>query len=287
MFTQNVHIPRPVGTTAHSLLSSSFAHIKDGRFFQLSHLGAYIQALPDRHEVVAKISSVFFTERWQTLTLSNVMRHLQSAFPRSGDLSSLRGFVNNHITKMVMSVDRPKKQSPPTVTVDIAAITAKQAAAAARKAKEEAVKQAKVVAAANVVTIQKLSDSATSGGLNTPVGISAELAEFVGVSPYSKLARTQVVKFISEYVKKHDLQDPSDRRQIQCDARLRGLLGQDRVTFFTINKYLSHHFEKKRGSGGGRIRLALCVPGPPLGRGAGPAIRSRGKDAPRRGSVLC
>ena len=62
------------------------------------------------------------------------------------------------------------------------------------------------------------------------------LAEILGETA---LPRTQVTKKIWEYIKDHDLQDPSDRRYIICDDRLREIFNQDRISAFKIQGPLS------------------------------------------------
>lgn len=56
-----------------------------------------------------------------------------------------------------------------------------------------------------------------------------------------KLSRPQTVKRVWEYIKANDLQDPSDRRQIRCDDRMRHVFKQDRVHMFTMTKILNQN----------------------------------------------
>ncbi len=65
------------------------------------------------------------------------------------------------------------------------------------------------------------------------------MQEFVGEPTMS---RPQVVKKIWAYIKEHNLQNPSDKREINCDAALKKLTGQDTVTMFSINKHIKEHF---------------------------------------------
>lgn len=48
-----------------------------------------------------------------------------------------------------------------------------------------------------------------------------------------------------KYIKENDLQDPSDRRYILCDAKLKKIFDQDRINSFGMNKDLSAHLTKK------------------------------------------
>ena len=71
-----------------------------------------------------------------------------------------------------------------------------------------------------------------------PLKPSAELAAVVGSEP---LARSEVVSKMWEYIKKHDLQNPANRREIISDDKLRPIFGQDKVTMFEMNKHLAKH----------------------------------------------
>ena len=71
-----------------------------------------------------------------------------------------------------------------------------------------------------------------------PLTPSPQLAEVVGTSP---LPRTQVVKKLWAYIKKHDLQDSKNRRNINADAKLRAVFGKGTVSMFEMTKLVSKH----------------------------------------------
>ena len=84
-------------------------------------------------------------------------------------------------------------------------------------------------------------------GFEKPTAISDELAKFVGQPPGTMLARTAVSKMIHEYVKTNNLQNPSNRRIINPDAKLKKLLNTkatDELSYFNLQKYLKVHFKK-------------------------------------------
>lgn len=56
-----------------------------------------------------------------------------------------------------------------------------------------------------------------------------------------QLSRPQTVKRLWAYIKAHDLQDPSDKRQIVCDAPLRSVFKTERVHMFTMNRILNQN----------------------------------------------
>ena len=81
------------------------------------------------------------------------------------------------------------------------------------------------------------------GGITAPVTPSPELAEIVGKAD---LPRSQVVSKVWEYIKKHDLQDAKDRRQINGDDKLQKIFGKKSVSMFEMNKHLSAHLTAKK-----------------------------------------
>ncbi len=69
---------------------------------------------------------------------------------------------------------------------------------------------------------------------------STALAAVVGSSA---LARTQVVKKMWEYIKKHKLQNPKNMRNILADAKLKEVFGKAEVSMFEMTKLLSKHLK--------------------------------------------
>src|SRR5687768_5966866 len=70
------------------------------------------------------------------------------------------------------------------------------------------------------------------GGITAPVTPSPELAEIVGKAD---LPRSEVVSKVWDYIKKHDLQDAKDRRQINADDKLGKIFGKKSVSMFEMN----------------------------------------------------
>ena len=71
-----------------------------------------------------------------------------------------------------------------------------------------------------------------------PLGLSAELEAVVGKGP---MARGQVVKKLWEYIKKNDLQDSKNRRNVNADANLKPIFGKPQVSMFEMTKLISKH----------------------------------------------
>ena len=67
---------------------------------------------------------------------------------------------------------------------------------------------------------------------------STQLAEFVGAKP---LPRTEAVKKMWDYIKKHNLQDSKNRRQINANGNLEKLFGAKSITMFDLAKIINKH----------------------------------------------
>jgi chromatin remodeling complex protein RSC6 len=53
-----------------------------------------------------------------------------------------------------------------------------------------------------------------------------------------------VVSKIWEYIKKNNLQNPQNKREIVADAKLKPVFGgKDRVSMFEMNKHLAQHLK--------------------------------------------
>ena len=74
--------------------------------------------------------------------------------------------------------------------------------------------------------------------LMRPLQPSKELAAVVGSKP---LPRAEVVSKVWDYIKKHKLQDPQNKREIMADDKLQAVFGKNRVTMFEMNKHLAQH----------------------------------------------
>ena len=73
-----------------------------------------------------------------------------------------------------------------------------------------------------------------------PVTPSKELAEVVGSAP---LPRTEVVKKMWAYIKRNNLQNPKNKREIMADDKLQAVFGKKNVSMFEMNKYIAQHLK--------------------------------------------
>ena len=79
----------------------------------------------------------------------------------------------------------------------------------------------------------------TNAAFMKPMKVSAELAVVVGPGP---MPRSEVVKALWAYIKKHDLQNPQNKRNILADDALKAVFaGKAEVTMFELTKLVSAH----------------------------------------------
>lgn len=79
----------------------------------------------------------------------------------------------------------------------------------------------------------------TNSAFMKPMNISDELAEVVGKGP---MPRSEVVKALWVYIKKNDLQDPKNKRDIVADEKLKAVFGGKAVVnMFEMTKLVSKH----------------------------------------------
>ncbi|KAK9462857.1 protein TRI1 [Lipomyces oligophaga] len=76
---------------------------------------------------------------------------------------------------------------------------------------------------------------------NARMLLSPQLAQLLGET---ELSRPECVKALWSYIKEHNLQNPSDRREILCDDKMSPVFG-DKVHMFTMNKVLAKHLYPK------------------------------------------
>ncbi len=98
---------------------------------------------------------------------------------------------------------------------------------------------AKKKAAKKAPAKKKAAKRKPNAAFMKPMKISAELGAVIGNSP---MPRTEVTKKIWAYIKKHDLQDAKNRRNINADDKLKPIFGSKKqVSMFEMTKLVSKH----------------------------------------------
>lgn len=120
-----------------------------------------------------------------------------------------------------------KKAAPKKATAKKAAPAKK---ATAKKATKTAAPKAKKAAT-------KRKPNAAFMKALTP---STMLSAVVGATP---IPRTEVVKKLWAYIKKNNLQDSKNRRNINADDKLKPIFGKNQVSMFEMTKLVSKHLK--------------------------------------------
>lgn len=142
------------------------------------------------------------------------------------------------VKKTTKKAAAPKKATAKKTTTKKAAAPKKATAKKTTTAKVAAPKKAtaKKVAAPKKKTARKPNPA-----FMKPLTPSKELAEIIGLNP---MPRTEVVKKIWAYIKKNNLQDVKNKRNINADDKLKAVFnGKKSVSMFEMTKLVSNHLK--------------------------------------------
>jgi upstream activation factor subunit UAF30 len=89
-------------------------------------------------------------------------------------------------------------------------------------------------------TAKKAAGGTKPNALQQPLTPSKELAAVVGSNP---IPRGEVVSKMWDYIKKNNLQNPENKREILADSKLEPIFGKKKVTMFEMNKHLAAHLK--------------------------------------------
>jgi len=117
---------------------------------------------------------------------------------------------------------------------------AKKATKKAPKAKKPATKKAATTKKAAPVKKAKAgAKRKPSAAFMKPLTVSTALKAVIGAGPFP---RTEVVSALWKYIKKNDLQDPKNKRNILADDKLKAVFGgKSVVNMFEMTKLISKH----------------------------------------------
>ena len=130
-----------------------------------------------------------------------------------------------------------QKAEPAKKAVAVAAAPAKKVAASkTAPAKTVAVKKA---APAKKVSAQAPAAKRTpNAAFMKALTLSPALAAVVGDKP---LPRTEIVSKLWVYIKAHNLQDSTNKRMINADAKLKAVFGKAQVSMFEMAGLIGKH----------------------------------------------
>lgn len=107
--------------------------------------------------------------------------------------------------------------------------------ATAKKAPAKAAPAAKAPATKAAAPAKKRTPNAAFMKALTP---SPALAAVVGSAP---LPRTEIISKLWVYIKANNLQDATNKRNINADAKLKPIFGKAQVTMFEMTKLINGH----------------------------------------------
>jgi chromatin remodeling complex protein RSC6 len=85
-------------------------------------------------------------------------------------------------------------------------------------------------------------------GFARPTAVTEELCAFMGREKGSLVSRTEVTKFLIQYISDNKLQNPENRRHILMDEKLKKLFGpeaeKEKVDYFNMQRFVNKHFPK-------------------------------------------
>lgn len=118
-----------------------------------------------------------------------------------------------------------------------------------KKLQKEVVKQFKEASKGSKKKVKNLDKPKRNpSGFAKPATLSKDLCDFLKKPYGTELARTDVTKFLTKYIKDNSLQLESDKRVIIPDAALHKLLNttkEDKITYFNLQKFMKPHFPAK------------------------------------------
>jgi chromatin remodeling complex protein RSC6 len=115
----------------------------------------------------------------------------------------------------------------------------KKAASKKSVAKKAPAKKAAPKKAVKKAALKKKTARKPNAAFMVPLTASPALADVVGSKP---LPRTEIIKSIWVYIKKNKLQDSTNRRMINADAKLKLLFGgKSQVSMFELAGIVNKH----------------------------------------------
>ncbi len=124
------------------------------------------------------------------------------------------------------------KKAAPKAAVKTASKTAAKAPA----------KKAAAKAPAKKAAAPKKSTRKPNAAFMAPLAVSEGMQGVIGNKP---MPRTEIIKKIWDYIKKNNLQDKTNKRMINADAKLKPIFGgKSQISMFELAKVVNQHVKK-------------------------------------------
>jgi upstream activation factor subunit UAF30 len=162
--------------------------------------------LPSDDEIRQKMEELMKIVDLETMSTKQFIAALSTHFG-GVDLSSKKKYIKANITEIIDSMTRENDDD--------------------EDSEDESVEEEDADEGGNEIDL-KPKKRVGGGGLSAVKEISDELADFLGSGKF--MARTAIVKALWNYIKENNLQNPSDKRQILLDDKMKAVFGVDNFT---------------------------------------------------------
>ena len=126
-----------------------------------------------------------------------------------------------------------------------------QLQASLRVVRKQAFVMSKLAARAQRPKRKRTESKAKASGFAAASELSSDLKVFMGIAEDELRSRTEVTKWLCQYIQEHKLQGSEDKRYILFESdhgkNLKTLLktDKDKITYFDLQHYLKYHISSK------------------------------------------
>ncbi|KAK4360666.1 hypothetical protein RND71_019618 [Anisodus tanguticus] len=198
-------------------------------------------------ELVGRLREFLSTSDLTTTTTATVRRKLEEDF--GIDLSDKKAFIREQVDLYLESQFQENEEEDDGLSTEVKSEVSDDE-------EEEVVAKVKRTSSKKKAVKKNESVKRKAGGFTKVCSLSPQLQKFTGEA---ELARTEVVKRMWNYIRENNLQDPSNRRNINCDDTLRELFGVDTIDMFQMNKALAKHIWPLDSDGASTITTSGLV----------------------------
>lgn len=163
--------------------------------------------LPGDREIRSEMESLMKTVNLNTMSTKEFISALSKKLG-GVDLSTKKKFIKKTITEIIDAMQPPEEED---------------------QSDDESLEE------------EPAKPSGGRGGLMAEKEISDDLMNLLGCK--KRMARTDIVKRMWQYIREHNLQNPKDKREIILDSRMREVFKVDNFTMFSMNKYIGAHID--------------------------------------------
>jgi len=161
--------------------------------------------LPGDREIRSEMESLMKTVNLNTMSTKEFISALSKKLG-GVDLSTKKKFIKKTITEIIDAMQPPEEED---------------------QSDDESLDE------------EPAKPSGGRGGLMAEKEISDDLMNLLGCK--KRMARTDIVKRMWQYIREHNLQNPKDKREIILDSRMREVFKVDNFTMFSTSEHISTH----------------------------------------------